>query len=156
MAMKKKHSIGTAITLGFLLMGCSTAENPLAGKWQGTIQVSGKLSLDQLANLSADKSEKNATPRTEVAVLTLEFLPSGELKLTTEPMPSKSPFGPSEKTARYEVLENLPDQVRLELEIEDQKRVLQLRYSDKVTMTVTEEQGSPQVMPVVMTRLDAA
>ena len=137
-------------------MGCSTSDNPLAGKWQGTINVSGKLSLDQLVNLSADGKDQNATPRTEVAVLTLEFLPSGELKLMTEPMPSQSPFGPSEKTASYVVLEDLPDQVRLELDIDDRKRILQLRYSDPVTMTVTEERGSPQLLPVVMTRLDAA
>lgn len=154
--MAEKYMIGSAIVFGFLLLGCSTAENPLEGKWQGTIQVSGKLSLDQLANLSREGNGEGTTPRTEVAVLTLEFLPSGKLKLMTEPMPSKSPFGPSEKTASYQVIENLPGQVRLELDLGNRTPILQLRYSDPVTMTVTEERGSPQLLPVVMTRLDAA
>lgn len=155
--MNEKCSIVFSIACVAMLVGCSATNDPLQGKWQGTIEVSGKLSLNELTALPGEMSDETPTPpRTDVAVLTLDFLRGNQLRLKTEPMPSKSPFGPKEVTASYKIVEALPGQYRLQLDIEKQSRTLQLRFTDSENMIVTEESGAPQVLPIAMTRMDAA
>ncbi|RCS41266.1 hypothetical protein DTL42_22120 [Bremerella cremea] len=155
--MNVKLSIACATACLVVLAGCSSSADPLQGKWQGTVEVSGKLSLDDLMALSTEKAdEADGPPRTEVAVLTLEFLGANQLRLKTEPMPSKSPFGPDEQTASYEVVEALPGEYRLMLDVKGKPYTLQFRFSDQENMTLTQEAGSPHLLPISMTRMDSA
>lgn len=155
--MDKKYSIVLAIAFLAMVGGCSATEDPLQGKWQGTVNISGKISLEELVPTAGETESGNATaPRTEVAVMTLEFLSGDQLRLKTEPMPSKSPFGPDELKVGYTVLESSPGLYRLRLDREDNAATLHLRFTSPENMTLTEESGSPQLLPIVMTRMDAA
>ncbi len=155
--MNRKSSIVFVIASVAFLAGCSAGSDPLQGKWQGTVEVSGKLSLDALAALPGEEpGEISAPPRTEVAVLTCEFLGNNKLRLQAEPMPSKSPFEPEQLIVDYTVIEALPGQFRLQLDLKEHPRMLHLRFNDSENMTMTEEGGSPQLLPIAMTRMDAA
>lgn len=155
--MDKKYSIVLAIAFLAMVGGCSATEDPLQGKWQGTVNISGKISLEELVPTAGVTESGNATaPRTEVAVMTLEFLSGDQLRLKTEPMPSRSPFGPDELKVSYTVLESSPGLYRLRLDRKDNAATLHLRFTSPENMTLTEEGGSPQLLPIVMTRMDAA
>lgn len=155
--MNGKSLIVFAIVGVGMLVGCSATNDPLQGKWQGTVEVSGMLSLNELGVLPGDEaSATTSPPRTDVAVLTLEFLAGDQLRLKTEPMPSKSPFGPAEVTTSYKIVEALPGQYRLKFERKEHPCTLQLRLIDSENMTVTEEAGTPQLLPINMIRMDAA
>lgn len=153
--MDKLVSIGILITSMATLMGCQAADSPLEGTWQGTIQVSGPVNHASVApKVGADREAAQEPPHTDVAELTLEFVGENQLRIQTEPIESQTILAPAEKQLTYEVVEDLPDQIRLKLLDGEQTRFLQLRFSDKKTMTVSQAGSDVRLLPVKMTRVD--
>lgn len=153
--MDKLFSIGILITSMAALMGCQSADSPLQGTWQGTIQISGPVNHASVApKVGADRDVAQEPPHTDVAELTLQFVGENELRIQTEPIDAQTILAPAEKQLTYEVVEDLPDQIRLKLKDGEKTRFLQLRFSDRQTMTVSQSGSDVRLLPVKMSRVD--
>ncbi len=152
--MDKFFSIGILITSVVTLTGCFSADSPLEGTWQGTIQISGPVNhASVVPKVAGQRTGAQELPHTDVAQLTLEFVGADQLRIQTEPVAAQSILPPSEKQLTYEIIEQLPDQVQLKLKDEPLPRTLQLRFSDAKKMTVSEMGSDVRLLPVKMTRV---
>ncbi|WDI42912.1 hypothetical protein [Bremerella sp. P1] len=153
--MDKLFSIGILITCIAPLMGCQSADSPLEGTWQGTMQISGPVNHASVApKVANDRDVSQEPPHTDVAQLTIEFVGPNELRIQTEPIDAQTILAPAEKHLTFEIAEALPDQIRLKLLDEDRVRFLQLRFANRETMTVSEAGTDVRLLPVKMTRVD--
>lgn len=154
--MDKLFSIGILTTCIVAITGCSSADSPLEGTWQGTIQISGPVNHASVApKVASDRDPSQETPHTDVAELTLQFLGANTLRIQTEPIDAQTILAPAEKQLTYVIAEELPDQIRLQLQDDQRVRYLQLRFSDRTSMTVSETDADVRLLPVKMTRVDA-
>lgn len=153
--MNKLYSIGMLTACVAPLMGCFTADSPLEGTWQGMVQISGPVNhASVVPKVVSDSDASHELPHTDVAQLTMQFSGENELRIQTEPIDAQSILPPAEKRLTYEIVEALPDQIRLKLQDEERVRILQLRFSDGTTMTVSEAGSDVRLLPVKMTRVD--
>ncbi|MBA2115826.1 hypothetical protein [Bremerella alba] len=153
--MTKLFSIGILIACIAPLTGCFSADSPLQGTWQGTIQVSGPVNHASVApQVINDSDTSQELPHTDVAQLTMQFVGENQLQIQTEPIDAQSILPPENKQLTYEITEALPDQIRLKVQDTEGERSLQLRFSDSVTMTISETGADVRLLPVKMTRVD--
>ncbi|WP_146115682.1 MULTISPECIES: hypothetical protein [Pirellulaceae] len=136
------------------ITGCFSADSPLEGTWQGTMQISGPVNHASVApKVASDRDASQEPPHTNVAQLTIEFVGTNELRIQTEPIDAQTILAPAEKQLTYEIAEELPDQILLKLQDDQRERYLQLRFADRTSMTVSEVGTDVRLLPVKMTRV---
>lgn len=153
--MDKLFSIGILITCAITLTGCMSADSPLEGTWQGTLQISGPVNHVSVApKVAGVRDASQELPHTDVALLTLQFVGENELRIKTEPIDAQTILAPAEKQLTYEIVEALPDLIQLKLQDDQRVRQIQLRFSSRESMTVSEAGADVRLLPVKMTRVD--
>ncbi|MBI1247497.1 hypothetical protein GC197_06570 [bacterium] len=151
--MAKIFSIGILLASIVTLTGCSSADNPLEGKWHGTVLISGPVLSPLVPVGHAANGDQTPLDQSAVARMSVEFLPGDQLRYEIEPLGDRNTEAPKVETASYQILESRLDEFRIRLDLKEQQPDWEIRLAGPDALTITQVNADPRLLPVKMTRV---
>ena len=151
--MKRLFLIGILLAGIAAFTGCSSAEDPLEGKWSGTVLISGPVLSPQVPLGHAANGDQTPLDQSAVARMSVEFLPGSQLRCEIQPLGDRNTEAPKVETARYEIVEQRLDEIRIQLQLNDQRPDWEIRQAGPDALTITQVNADPRLLPVKMTRV---